>query len=74
MSPGLQDLLDRMREHPSFAELLAAIQAPQLKSFKQSEEPQKQNSDWIFRSGARHQDAIWRQFLTNSAASQQEKS
>lgn len=72
-SPSLQDLLTHMREHPAFRELLNAVEPPLLRSFKASEDVQRQNAEWIFRSGARHQDAIWRQFLTNSEPSQQEK-
>ena len=73
MSAGLKDLLERMREHPAFPELLKGVEAPMLKSFKASEDAQKQTSDWIFQSGRRLQNEIWRQFLTEFDPPQKEK-
>lgn len=74
MSAGLRDLLDFMRQHPAFPELLKAVDAPLVKSFKPSESPDAQTADWIFRSGRRLQHECWRQFLTEGNPSQQEKS
>ncbi len=65
MSEGLNDLLDKMREHPCFQELLKAVEAPEVKSFKASGDTTAQASDWIFQSGRRRQDELWRQFLTS---------
>lgn len=72
MSAGLQDLLERMREHPAFPELLKQVDAPMLPAFKEGEDPLRQFSSFAFRSGARRQDSIWRQFLTSFVPSQQE--
>ena len=81
MSQGLNDLLERMRQHPSFPELLNAITAQSPKWFKATDDADKQTADWIYRSGQRLGHEQWRQFLMNgnppmgvSNASQQEKS
>lgn len=66
MSAGLRDLLERMREHPSFAELFDAIPEPAVKKFRpsQSEQTEAQTAEWIFKSGCQHQHTIWRDYLT----------
>lgn len=82
MSGGLRDLLELMRQHQAFPELLAAVQTPGLKSFKPTaDDAGKQTTEWIYRSGQRLGHEQWRQFLINgdprqgvSNASQQEKS
>jgi hypothetical protein len=63
---GLKDLLERMREHPSFPELLKVIQEPGVKLYRpsQGERFEEQQAEWIFRSGAQKQDVIWRDLLT----------
>lgn len=65
MSDGLRDLLSKMRQHPSFKELLACIEPPQIKPFKlgQAAESQRQEAEWIFASGRVRQDEMWRAFL-----------
>lgn len=72
MSAGLQDLLERMREHPAFPELLRGVGVPVVPTFKEGEDPQKQFALFACRSGARRQDEIWRQYLTSFRPSQQE--
>lgn len=71
MSAALADLLTQMREHPAFGELLRQVEAPNLPPFKEGEDPSKQYAVFTFRSGARRQDEIWRQFLTSFQPSQQ---
>jgi len=78
---GLQDLLERMREHPAFNELLAAIEAPTPRLYKPGENADTQAADWIFRSGRQMQNQIWREYLTKGiprsgedSTSRQEKS
>lgn len=74
MSKQLEELLFTIRQHPAFQDLLGAIEAPELKAFRASDNPDQQFADHIFRSGKRHQDASWRQFLIGPTTSQQEKS
>lgn len=69
---GLRDLLERMREHPAFPELLKGVSAPVIQTFKEGDDPQKQFAIFACRSGARRQDEIWRQYLTSYLPSQQE--
>ena len=80
---GLRDLLERMREHPAFGELLSALEAPGIKGYRPSKDegPEAQKADWVFRSGRRQQHELWRQFLAThvppegeAKPSQQEKS
>lgn len=73
-SEGLRELLAFLRDHPCFTEFMAQIEAPTVKSFRQSEPTDKQTADWIFQSGRRLQHESWRQFLIGPEASQQEKS
>lgn len=73
MNAGLQDLLDRMREHPAFKDLLKIVDPPPARDFKPSEDAEKQKADWIFRSGRRIQHQSWVQFLTTGEAPKQEK-
>lgn len=72
MTPALEDLLNRMREHPAFPELLKAVEPPEARDYRESQDAGKQQSDWIFRSGRRVQQRLWTQFLTEGEASQQE--
>lgn len=72
MSEGLKDLLLRMRDHPSFPELLKQIEPPTLPAFREGDDPQRQFASFTFRSGARRQDELWRQFLIHYLPSQQE--
>jgi hypothetical protein len=74
MSPQLKDLLFTMRQHAAFQELLKSIEAPTIKAFRESDEPDKHMAQHIFRSGRRLQHAIWCQFLTGDPTSEQEKS
>jgi hypothetical protein len=82
MSKGLSDLLDYMRQHPCFPELLKSIEPPALLPFKRSQagETEAQTSDWIYRSGQRAMHDAWRSVLIgsdpqgSSHISQQEKS
>ena len=82
MSQGLRDLLELMRQHPSFYELISAVKAPELRSFKPTaDDAEKQTTEWIYRSGQRLGHEQWKQFLMIgdprqgvSNASQQEKS
>lgn len=64
MNAALQDLLNRMREHPAFPELLKTIDDPSIKTFKPSGDAAAQTSEWIFRSGRSFQHDAWKQFLT----------
>lgn len=73
MSAGLQDLLETMREHPSFQELLAAVEVPGIKAYRVMETDKAQTEEWIYRSGRQMQHQIWRDFLMTFDASQQEK-
>jgi hypothetical protein len=63
MSDGLNDLLFTIRQHPSFKELLDAIECVPVKKYKPSEPSSEQTADWIFRSGRQLQDQNWRDFL-----------
>ena len=65
MSDGLRDLLSKMRQHPSFQELLGSVDLPRIKPFKPAQgDGTRQESDWIFASGRARQDELWRLFLT----------
>ncbi len=78
MSAGLNDLLDYMRQHPGFRELLDAVPPPELRPFKPSKADESQASDWIYRSGQRAMHDAWRSVLIGpqgpATISQQEKS
>ena len=73
MSKLLDELLFTIRQHPAYPELLDAVGQPEIKPFRSSGRPDEQYADHIFRSGARRQHDIWRQFLIGEP-SQQEKS
>lgn len=80
---GLSDLLRVMREHPSFADLLKAVEEPTVHVFRPSdaENVAEAQANWIFRSGRQKQDEMWRTALTKldpmqmgNSPSRQEKS
>lgn len=80
---GLKDLLERMREHPAFPDLLDKINPPPLKLYQPGgdKDSATQSADWMFGSGRHRQHMLWREFLTKfnpqsgeSETSQQEKS
>lgn len=82
MSAGLKDLLDYMRQHPAFPELLKAVPAPAVRNFKlsEAERADAQTAQWIYRSGQTAMHEQWRFLLTDydpikgNTTSQQEKS
>jgi hypothetical protein len=74
VSKALDELLFTIRQNPAFKELLGAVEAPEIKPFRQSDDPDKHFAEHIFRSGRRLQDNSWRQFLIGEPTSQQEKS
>ena len=74
MSKTLEELLLTIRQHPGFKEMLAAIEPPDAKPYRPGQDTMAQYADYIFRSGRRLQNDIWRQFLIGEPTSQQEKS
>ena len=72
MSKALDELLFTIRQHPAYPELLAAVPVQPIHEFKPSGDAQAQYAEHIYRSGARRQNEIWRQFLIGEP-SQQEK-
>lgn len=80
---GIADLLQHMREHPSFKEMLDKMQPPKMELFKPSkqESVEEQTAKWMHRSGLHQQHVRWLEFLTQwnpqsgeNEPSQQEKS
>lgn len=65
MSAGLQNLLETMREHPAFPELLKAVDLPPMKPFRPGQATDIQTSEWIYRSGRQAQHDRWIGVLTN---------
>lgn len=67
-SPRLQELLFLMRQHDAFGELLAAVEGPDVLKYTPSKgSVAEQQAEWIFRSGRRAQQELWRAFLTENA-------
>lgn len=70
MSAALRDLLEKMREHPAFPELLKAVPAPSQEAQEFKPTSQTPGGDqihlWIHRSGRAHQQRIWLDFLQNA--------
>lgn len=73
-SPSLNELLFTIRQHPAFKELLAAVPMPEIRAFRESDEPDKHMAQHIFRSGRRVQHDNWTQFLIGNPTSEQERS
>lgn len=73
MSEGLQDLLERIREHPAFDELFTIVEVPGAKPFRPSLDPDAQTAEWIFRSGRALQQQLWRDFLTSYQENESER-
>jgi hypothetical protein len=77
---GLKDLLERMREHPCFPDLLEAVKPPDLRQFRPGKDQEGQKDEFVFRSGRIQQHTLWQEFLTKfdplagNQPSQQEKS
>jgi hypothetical protein len=65
-SSTLSLLLDQVRQHPAFPELLKAVQAPALPQFRASQaaEVEKARAEWIFSSGKKQQHDMWLALLT----------
>lgn len=76
LSPTLQHLLEGLRAHPAFPELLKAIPAPKLRRFKisQAQEAEKARAEWVYLSGRCDHHDQWTSLLTGreSETSQQE--
>lgn len=70
MSKQLDDLLLLMRQHDAFPELLKAIETPEPRPYSPAKGATfaEQQADWIFRSGRKSQDLLWRAFLTETAS------
>jgi len=68
MSEALRDLLEKMREHPAFPELLRAVPAPEPAEFKATGTTPgaEQVHLWIHRSGRANQQRAWLDFLQNA--------
>ncbi len=73
MSKLLDELLFTVRQHPAFQELLTTVGQPEIKPFQPSGRPDEQYANHIYRSGARRQHDMWRQFLIGDETSQQER-
>lgn len=63
-SAGLKDLLERMREHPCFPDLLETVKPPELRPFRPGKDQDGQKDDFVFRSGRIQQHTLWQEFLT----------
>lgn len=70
MSPQLKELLFLIRQHDAFPELLAEVESPEPKTYSPAKGAQfaEQQAEWIFRSGRKAQDLLWRAFLTETAS------
>lgn len=67
MTSDMKDLLLFIRQHRAFPELLTAVEVPTVKPFRQSNDPQRQHTDWIFNSGRAKENELWRQFLIGNS-------
>jgi len=74
MSQQLNELLFTIRQHAAFKELLSSVEAPAIRDFKPSGDPQAQYADHIYRSGRRLQHDCWLQFLIGNPTSDKENS
>lgn len=71
LSPGLEDLLASMREHPAFPDLLALIDssAPGIKPYAPGHNTADlQTATWIFNSGRQVQILHLKELLTRYQA------
>lgn len=70
-SPALENLLQGLRQHPAFPELLAAVSRPQLPRFKVSQvaSAHEANAKWIYESGRLAAHEAWVATLTGKPAS-----
>lgn len=68
----LDELMFMIRQHPAFPELLKAIECPDPLRYSPSKSGAvaEQQAEWIYRSGRRAQDILWRSFLTETASSE----
>jgi hypothetical protein len=64
--PALAALLEGVRQHPGYPELLEAVEAPRLPRFRisQSADPNKTFAVWAYQSGRRDQHELWLALLT----------
>lgn len=66
MNEGLQDLLLKLRQHPSFQDFLRGVDRPRMPRFKkyQKDTLEELGAQTAFVSGRLEQDEAWRTFLT----------
>lgn len=69
MNEGLQDLLFKLRQHPSFPDFLRAVDRPRMPRFKKYSKGtlEDMGAQTVFVSGRLEQDDTWRAFLTGEA-------
>lgn len=72
MTPLLADLLDRMRGHDGFNDLLKMVEQPRITPFRVSdaENPETARSRFIYQSGQANQHKAWLVALTGDPTSQ----
>jgi hypothetical protein len=66
ISDALASLINDLRQHPAFPDLIAAIPAPTIPRFRvsQAAEVEKARAAWIFESGKQAQHDLWLTILT----------
>lgn len=74
MSPLLRSLLEDIRQHGAFPELLSLMAKPRLHTFRLSEAEKSETARarWIYESGQLAQHNLWLELLTGVKPSEQE--
>ncbi len=73
LSPAVAELLIHLRGHPSFPELLKAVERPKVSPFRMSEAEQseKARAKWIYESGKLFSHEQWLALLTGKPSEQE---
>lgn len=68
-NPALESLLNIVRNHPGFPELLNAVETPRIPKFRPSraDNVEEERARWIHQSGRRDQHDRWLLILTGKA-------
>ena len=67
-SPLLINLLQHIRGHDGFRELIAAVERPRIRPFVKSKaaDIERSRAEWIYESGQMAQHEAWLRFLSGT--------
>jgi hypothetical protein len=68
MNAGVKSLLEQIRQHHAFQDLLLAVESPKIRPFSPKDAAQVEHSraQWIYESGQAKQHENWLFFLSGN--------